>query len=70
LNRVPEFLEIGVEPGVKAFLAQKPPVAFNQIELWRVGWQKEELYSQVGGKALYKGTLLVSGIIQDDGDGL
>jgi hypothetical protein len=45
LNPGPEFLEIGIEPRIKAFLAQKPPVPFNQIELWRVGWQKEELYS-------------------------
>lgn len=69
-NCGPKFFEIWVVPRVKTFVAQKPPIPLNQIELRRVGWQKEQLHPQVGGKALYKGTFLVPGIVQNDGDGL
>jgi hypothetical protein len=31
---------------------------------------KKELDSQVGGERLHKGTPLISGIVQDNGDGL
>lgn len=70
LDRPLELSKIGVELGVKALVAQKPPVALDQIELLRVGWQKEEFDSQVSGEGLHKGAPLVSGIVQDDVDGL
>ncbi len=47
----------------------KSPQSFNQIEIGRIGRQKQQLNAEPGGLLQDKGIALIAGVVQHDGVG-
>lgn len=60
--------EGGVVGGAGGVLAQKLPEALNQVEIGRIGREKEQCNAQLGGQRLDDLGALIAGIVQHDQD--
>ncbi len=60
-----EVGERGVIATVNRATLQEPPEPFDQVQLWRVGGQKQERDFQLRGERLHGGVSLRTGIVQD-----
>ena len=63
LNRLLEIGELLVVLRVEALLFDKFPEAFNQVQVRRIRWQKEQLNPQFVGDGLNKTAALVTSIV-------
>lgn len=63
-----EIPEFGIAFRVQALLLDKLPEPLNQIEMWRVRRQKQQLYPQHRGGVLDQATALIARIVQHQGD--
>ena len=53
---------------VQTLFFDKFPEAFNQIQVWGIGGQVEQLNPQRLGNRLHECTPLIAGVVQDEGD--
>ena len=63
-----EVLKNRIITGVQAAFFYQFPETFDQVELRRIRWEKQQFDVQGGGGVLNEVTTLVAGIVQDDGD--
>ena len=63
-----EVLKGRMITGAQAAFFYQFPETFDQVELRRIRWEKQQFDVQGGGGVLNEVTTLVAGIVQDDGD--
>ena len=69
LNSPPEQLKVLVIFRIETLFSDEFPQAFNQIEIGRVGRQKENFDPQSGSLGLHEPTALIPRIVHHHGDG-
>ena len=67
-NRGFEVLKGGVIMGMQAAFFHQLPEPFDQVELRRIRWEKQQFDLQGGGGVLHQPTALIAGVVQNDGD--
>ncbi len=55
--------------GVKALLLDEFPPALDQVEMGRIGRQKEQFDVKMGRQGLNESAALIAGVIENQGDG-
>lgn len=65
-NRIFEHSKIRVIFGVQAFLSNKAPQSFHQIQMWRVCREVQQFNTESLGISLYKLASLITRIVQDN----
>ena len=63
-----EIREIWKMSSIEAFLLDEFPQSFDQIQVGRVGWQKQQCNTQFFSVGYAIGTILVSCVIENQGD--
>jgi hypothetical protein len=62
-----EQVNVFIVGAVETFFAHEAPEPLNQIEIGRIGRQKEQLDAQLAGSLHYQSTALIAGIVHQQG---
>ena len=68
VDRAAKIGEGGVVPSVKHSLLNETPQPFDQIQVRRIRRQEHQLDVQLLCQFLHQGTMLITRVVQDDGD--
>jgi len=69
LNGGGKGIEGCIKFGIETLLFYELPQPFNQIEVWRIGWQEEQFDVELGGQIDDQIAALIAGVIEDQREG-
>ncbi len=67
-DRLLEQVKVFIVGAVETFFAHEAPESLNQIEIGRLGGQKEQLDAPLAGSLHYQPTALIACIVQHQGN--